>query len=80
MFMWQGMMTRLRTSFVAQMWIVFSTWSGEIKVLDQSYRVPAKIHALANNVVKRIRVRQPKTWKPRDTQGTGTGTTTTSHK
>lgn len=48
----------------------FLNLSGEIKVLDQSYRVPAKIHALANNVVKRIRVRQPKTWKPRDTQGT----------
>lgn len=43
----------------------FLTLSGDIRILDQSYRVPAKIHALADRVVKRIRTRQPKVWKPR---------------
>jgi superfamily I DNA/RNA helicase len=47
----------------------FLAHSGAITVLDQSYRVPAKIHALANTVVSRIRQRQPKVWKPRQEQG-----------
>jgi DNA helicase-2/ATP-dependent DNA helicase PcrA len=42
---------------------------GNIKVLEQSYRVPAKVHKLANSVVRRIRVRQEKSWNPRDTEG-----------
>jgi DNA helicase-2/ATP-dependent DNA helicase PcrA len=48
----------------------FLNFQGEIKVLDQSYRVPAKIHALANAVVRRIRKRQPKVWKAREEVGT----------
>lgn len=48
----------------------FLTFDGDVKVLDQSYRVPAKVHALANTVVKRIRHRQPKTWKSREELGT----------
>jgi superfamily I DNA/RNA helicase len=47
----------------------FLNLEGNIKVLNKSYRVPAKIHALANSVVNRIRVRQPKLWEPRSTQG-----------
>ena len=47
----------------------FLNFQGEIKVLDHSYRVPAKIHALANRVVHRIRNRQPKVWRARDEQG-----------
>lgn len=47
----------------------FLNTPGEVVVLDQSYRVPAGIHELADRVVKRIRVRQPKAWKPRDTTG-----------
>ena len=47
----------------------FLNFSGEIKVLDQSYRVPAKVHALANSVVHRIRTRQPKTWRARAEEG-----------
>jgi hypothetical protein len=47
----------------------FLSFEGEIKVLDQSYRVPAKVHALANNVVRRIRKRQPKVWKAREETG-----------
>ena len=42
---------------------------GNIKVLEQSYRVPAKVHKLANSVVRRIRTRQEKSWNPRDTEG-----------
>ena len=47
----------------------FLNFEGEVKVLDQSYRVPAKVHALANIVVNRIRTRQPKVWKSREEQG-----------
>lgn len=47
----------------------FLSLPGNVQVLDQSYRVPAKIHDLANKVVCRIRKRQPKTWNPREEQG-----------
>ena len=47
----------------------FLMFEGDVKVLDQSYRVPAKIHALANSVVTRIRKRQPKVWKAREETG-----------
>ena len=47
----------------------FLALDGNIKVLEQSYRVPAKVHMLANSVVRRIRVRQEKSWNPRDTEG-----------
>ena len=39
---------------------------GETIVLDQSYRVPPVIHNVANNVSDRIRVRQPKVWRPKE--------------
>lgn len=42
---------------------------GDIHVLDQSFRVPAKVHSLANTVVSRIKARQPKTWSPREFDG-----------
>lgn len=47
----------------------FLSLPGEIKILEQSYRVPASVHRLANTVVKRIASRQPKTWKPREFEG-----------
>ena len=47
----------------------FLNFEGTVRVLDQSYRVPAKVHALANIVVHRIRKRQPKSWKARQEQG-----------
>ena len=47
----------------------FLGFTGDVKVLDQSYRVPAKIHALANKVVTRIKHRQPKVWKAREEVG-----------
>jgi len=47
----------------------FLGFSGDVKILDQSYRVPSKIHALANRVVMRIKQRQPKVWKAREEEG-----------
>ena len=47
----------------------FLDFQGEIMVLEQSWRVPSKVHELANMVVDRIRQRQPKTWHARDFEG-----------
>lgn len=47
----------------------FLNFNGAITILDQSYRVPAKIHAIANKVVHRIKKRQPKAWKAREEEG-----------
>lgn len=47
----------------------FLSHHGEVVVLDQSYRVPSRVHFLADSVVKRIRHRQPKVWKPRSEAG-----------
>ena len=48
----------------------FLEFDGDIHVLQQSYRIPATVHELANRVVRRIRQRQDKTWFPRDYTGT----------
>lgn len=50
----------------------FLTFPGEVKILDQSYRVPSAVHLLANKVVNRIRNRQPKVWKARAEKGSVT--------
>jgi DNA helicase-2/ATP-dependent DNA helicase PcrA len=42
---------------------------GRAVVLDQSYRVPMAIQPIATRLVERIKVRQPKVWKPRPSQG-----------
>ena len=47
----------------------FLSHQGSIKVLNQSYRVPANVHKLANKIVNRIQNRQEKTWAPRKEQG-----------
>lgn len=47
----------------------FLSFDGNVVVLEQSYRIPAVVHELANKVVQRIRNRQPKVWKPRAEQG-----------
>jgi len=47
----------------------FLSFDGDVKILDQSYRVPSKIHALADRVVSRIKQRQPKVWKAREEVG-----------
>lgn len=48
----------------------FLMFGGDVRVLEQSYRVPSNIHALADRIVQRIRKRQPKIWKPRTEGGT----------
>jgi len=47
----------------------FLDFTGEVIILEQSWRVPSKVHALADRVVNRIRTRQPKIWHPRDFEG-----------
>jgi DNA helicase-2/ATP-dependent DNA helicase PcrA len=47
----------------------FLEFKGDIHVLQQSYRIPSSVHQFANNIVKRIRNRQSKEWKPRDFVG-----------
>jgi DNA helicase-2/ATP-dependent DNA helicase PcrA len=44
-------------------------WGGQIKVLAQSYRVPRAVHAMAQNVVSRIKQRHTKEYAPRDADG-----------
>jgi len=40
-----------------------------IRVLDQSYRVPQSVHTLSAQLAKRISMRQPKEWNPTGHQG-----------
>jgi DNA helicase-2/ATP-dependent DNA helicase PcrA len=47
----------------------FLTFPGEVHVLSTSYRVPAKVHLLANKIAQRIRNRQPKQWVSRQEHG-----------
>lgn len=47
----------------------FLSFQGHITVLEQSYRVPSTVHALADKIVHRIRERQPKEWRARDFEG-----------
>lgn len=42
---------------------------GKVEVLKQSYRIPSKVHTVANDIVRRIKHRQPKDWLPRDEAG-----------
>jgi superfamily I DNA/RNA helicase len=42
---------------------------GDVTVLDQSYRVPAKIADVANDIIARVSNRRPKVWKPREEVG-----------
>lgn len=43
--------------------------NAKSKVLDQSYRVPATIHALAQSVISRVNTRVPKAYKARAESG-----------
>lgn len=47
----------------------FLTLQGTKTVLEQSYRLPRKIHALCDRIVSRIHHRYPKKWHPRDVDG-----------
>lgn len=47
----------------------FLNLQGDSEILQQSFRVPARVQQLANTVAARIKRRQPKTWRPRQEQG-----------
>jgi DNA helicase-2/ATP-dependent DNA helicase PcrA len=47
----------------------FINLSGDAEVLEQSYRVPAAIHALAEKIASRIQNRFPKIYHPKKEQG-----------
>lgn len=47
----------------------FLSFSGSVKILDQSYRVPYRVHQIADRIVHRILHRQEKAWKARDFEG-----------
>jgi DNA helicase-2/ATP-dependent DNA helicase PcrA len=47
----------------------FLLLDGTVKILDQSYRIPQRVHRLAKNIVQRISDRRLKAYKPRDLMG-----------
>lgn len=47
----------------------FLNFEGTVTVLEQSWRVPAKVHEVAEEIVHRIKNRQEKEWKPRNFEG-----------
>jgi superfamily I DNA/RNA helicase len=47
----------------------FINMAGTVELLRQSYRVPVKVHRLANKVVSRIINRRAKEWNPRPADG-----------
>ena len=48
----------------------FIDLQGRVTYLNQSYRVPRKVHDVALGVVKRIGSRKEKVWEPRTEEGT----------
>lgn len=51
-------MTRFEDEFLA-----------ERKILEQSYRIPASVHTIANNIISRVENREEKKYRPRDEIG-----------
>lgn len=47
----------------------FLTCTEDVKVLDQSYRLPKTVFDLSNEIVQRIHTRMPKEYKPTDEVG-----------
>ena len=37
--------------------------------LEQSYRIPRQVHKLADKLIRKVKVREPKSYKPRDEEG-----------
>lgn len=48
----------------------FVSMSGDVRVLDRSYRVPMEVQKIGDAVISRINNRRSKRWEPRDAQGT----------
>jgi superfamily I DNA/RNA helicase len=47
----------------------FISMPGAAQVLKQSYRVPGKVHDLANKIIRKVINRREKVWLPRDAEG-----------
>ena len=47
----------------------FMNSCSNIRILDQSYRVPMSVHGIADKIVKRIDIRQKKEWNPTTREG-----------
>ena len=47
----------------------FLSLEGGSETLQQSYRIPSSVHAVAETIAKRIRFRYPKIYKPREERG-----------
>jgi len=43
--------------------------ASQIRVLEQSHRVPRAVHGLAESIIRRVARRQPKQYRPRDADG-----------
>ena len=50
----------------------FVDYAGEKIILNQSFRIPKKVHTIAEKISKRIKVREEKEYKPREEEGTVT--------
>ena len=38
---------------------------GRVRVLNQSWRVPKNVQEIANSIITKVKVRRPKSWRPR---------------
>jgi superfamily I DNA/RNA helicase len=47
----------------------FVDMPGQVRVLDQSYRVPTSVQRVSNNIIGQVRHRRPKAWSPRAEAG-----------
>lgn len=42
---------------------------GDVKILNQSYRIPRNVQALSNSIIDQVSDRRQKLWHPRDEEG-----------
>lgn len=47
----------------------FIAYPGESEVLGQSWRVPRSVQRIAEDLIRRVKNRRPKSWAPRDEEG-----------
>jgi superfamily I DNA/RNA helicase len=47
----------------------FINMPGSVKLLEQSYRVPMDVHALADKIIHKVINRRDKIWMPREAEG-----------
>jgi DNA helicase II / ATP-dependent DNA helicase PcrA len=52
---------------------------GKIVILNQSYRLPKRVHELSSTIISPIHNRQPKVFKPRDEEGDVSTVTEVDH-